>query len=111
MNAVKDADIANIIAKELSNRERAPLDSAYDMMMLIINLCTGILFDNSFHQNEKLRFLEFFTRKIQQVTNEEAEAFHDLKTKFQQLSKKNKARDHNDSLKDLLDELLDITDE
>jgi CorA-like Mg2+ transporter protein len=44
-------------------------------------------------------------------TNEEAETFFYLKTKFQQLSKTNKARDRNENLRALLDELLDITDE
>jgi hypothetical protein len=67
VNPIKDADIANTIAKELSNRERPPLDSPFDMMMLILELTTGVLFDAAVHRNEKLRFFEFFERKIQQV--------------------------------------------
>jgi hypothetical protein len=56
-----------MVAKELSNRDRPPLDSPYDMMMLILKLCTGVLFDAAVHRNEKLRFFEFFERKVQQV--------------------------------------------
>jgi hypothetical protein len=67
LNPVREADIANIIAKELGNRNRQPLDSAYDMMMLVLKYCTGVLFDVDAHQNERLRFLTFFERIIQTV--------------------------------------------
>jgi hypothetical protein len=67
VNVVKEADIAGIIAEELSNKDRPSLTSPYDMMFLVIELCTSILFDAGVHRNEKLRFFEFFERKIQQV--------------------------------------------
>jgi hypothetical protein len=69
-NPVRDADIAGMIAKELSNQDRDPLDTPYDMMILIIELCTNVLFDQAVHRNEKLRFFEFFERKIQQVVSQ-----------------------------------------
>jgi hypothetical protein len=68
-NPFKDADIASMIAKELSNQDRAPLDGPYDMMLRIIDLCTGVLFNQALHLNEKLRFFEFFERRIQQVVS------------------------------------------
>jgi hypothetical protein len=66
-NPFRDADIASIITKELSNQDRDPLDTPYDMMMLVIDLCTSVLFNQASHRNEKLRFFEFFERKVQQV--------------------------------------------
>jgi Mg2+ and Co2+ transporter CorA len=110
-NPVKDAAIADMISKELSNTDRAAMDSPYDMMMTIIELCTGVLFNSAVHRNEKLRFAEFFVRRIQTVTNQEAESFGYLKTQFEQLSKENQARDKDETLQRLLDELLDISDE
>ncbi len=64
-NAVKEADIAGLIAKELSNENRAPLTSTYDMMFLILDVCTGVFYDAAVRKNEKLRFFEFFERRIQ----------------------------------------------
>jgi hypothetical protein len=64
---VRDASIADMISHELSNTDRAALDTPYDMMMLIIELCTGVLFNAAVHRNEKLRFAEFFVRRIQLV--------------------------------------------
>lgn len=66
-NPIKDADIANMIAKELSNRHRLALNSPLDMMMLIMDWCTRVLFDAAVHRNEKLRFFEFYERKIQEI--------------------------------------------
>jgi hypothetical protein len=66
-NPVRDASIADMIAKELSNTDRAAMDSPYDMMMTLIELCTGVLFNSAVHRNEKLRFAEFFVRRIQTV--------------------------------------------
>jgi hypothetical protein len=68
-NPDKDADIASMIAKQLSNQDREPLDTPYDMMILIIDLCTNVLFNQAVHRNEKLRFFEFFERKVQQVVS------------------------------------------
>jgi hypothetical protein len=66
-NAVKEADIAGLISKELSNENRAPLTSTYDMMFLILDICTGVFYDAAVRRNEKLRFFEFFERRIQVV--------------------------------------------
>lgn len=66
-NAVKEADIAGLISKELSNENRAPLTSTYDMMFLILEICTGVFYDAAVRKNEKLRFFEFFERRIQAV--------------------------------------------
>ena len=66
-NAVKEADIAGLISKELSNENRAPLASTYDMMFLILEICTGVFYDAAVRRNEKLRFFEFFERRIQDV--------------------------------------------
>ncbi|KAF2436054.1 hypothetical protein EJ08DRAFT_224342 [Tothia fuscella] len=103
-NATKLADFAGMISKELSNESRQPLTSAYDMILLIIDIVTTSLFDGAVHRNEKLRFFEFFERRIQEVTNSEAELFSHLK---QQLGKHLEKSD--DTLRNLLDELLDIS--
>lgn len=110
-NAVKEADIAGLIEKELSNENRAPLESTYDMMFLVLDICTGILYDRAIQRNEKLRFLEFFERRVQDVTNGDAESFGQLKEQLRALSLKNQARDKDSTLTKLLDELLDISEE
>ncbi|KAF2664710.1 hypothetical protein BT63DRAFT_418056 [Microthyrium microscopicum] len=110
-NPIKDADIANMIAKELSNRHRSPLDTPFDMMLLIIELCTKVLFDSASHRNEKLRFFEFYERKIQEITNEESVAFTHMKNRFADLSERTNARVQAKMHRKLLDELLDISNE
>lgn len=110
-NAVKEADIAGLIQKELSNENRAPLESTYDMMFLVLDVSTGLFYDRAVQRNEKLRFLEFFERRIQDVTNGDAESFGHLKQQLRALSLKNQARDKDSTLTQLLDELLDISEE
>lgn len=58
-----------MISKELSNENRAPLTSTYDMMFLILEICTGVFYDAAVRKNEKLRFFEFFERRIQAVVS------------------------------------------
>lgn len=80
-------------------------------MLLVLNICTGVFYDRAVQRNEKLRFLEFFERRIQDVTNGDAESFGHLKQQLRALSLKNQARDKDSTLTQLLDELLDISEE
>ena len=80
-------------------------------MIFVLETCTEVFFDRAVKRNEKLRFFEFFERRIQYATNGEAESFFQLKQQLRKLSLSNQARDKDSTLMQLLDELLDISEE
>ena len=66
-NSIRDADLAGMIATQLSNENRAPMESAWDMFFLVLDTCTGFLYDEAVHRNERLRFFDFFASRLQEI--------------------------------------------